>query len=499
MSNPNSAAVQTPARLDAHSFWLKMAALLAKSTAVIPVLNLVMLLYMNVFVTLPGNQGMPHPLLHGQNSLALLFIFFSALPAMVWGFFLFYYDRLFNPKGRKTGAVKVLLSLAVFAALAALNTWLLWVVSRDAVAMGIGYGCILLFGYWGFSAAVKSYSEILSSKYILVVGVIYICYLLFVGFLYMANGRNERFVFNNDPVLLGVCLFSALAFVVMNQSSIDYELQNQDAESTDARRGIQKFNFRVSLILVAAFGFLYLFRNFISNFLGFLLTCARDGIAYVSHLAGSISGPSFDNVKKEDVVGPPPEGGPVDNSTLFSDPHAVFYVSVVLILLLLIVFRKPILRAMRKAVKFFANLFHFSTFSGRSNSQYYHDLVEEIDEDEARRLFASQQKQQRKTREILREYDRLTDPTQRVRRALYVLRALFHAHSVEFLDGDTPRQMTARMDPDSQPLAAYAGVYERVRYDDAAPTPVEAEQASALVHATAEELKARGTAKARAK
>ena len=167
MSNPNSAAVQTPARLDAHSFWLKMAALLAKSTAVIPVLNLVMLLYMNVFVTLPGNQGMPHPLLHGQNSLALLFIFFSALPAMVWGFFLFYYDRLFNPKGRKTGAVKVLLSLAVFAALAALNTWLLWVVSRDAVAMGIGYGCILLFGYWGFSAAVKSYSEILSSKYIL--------------------------------------------------------------------------------------------------------------------------------------------------------------------------------------------------------------------------------------------------------------------------------------------------------------------------------------------
>ena len=488
-------------RLDKHSFGLKLAALTAKSLCLIPILNFILFLYALVLSDKqdPAEQAMAAQLLGGANNIMIASFYLICIPAMVWGFFLYYFDALVAGKKKKkkkpnTAPVKIALSLALYALLAALNVLLLWKLNRNPLIFGLCFFGILLFAYWGYGASVKSYSEVLSLKTLIVIACIYIFYLLASGFIAVASSAKE--VLNGDPVVLGVCLFGALGFIVMNQATIDYEMQNQDAESADARRGIQKFNFRISLILVAALALLYFTRGWIASLLTALLMGARSGISAIAGLFRNAEGINFDDVSKDYEVQVEHETvSEVEHQVMVNRPELIFLITFLIAVALIIVFRKQILKALRKSVKWFSKLFSFKTYSARGTSQYYRDLVEEVDEEEASRLFADSVHTRRNNRSLVKEYDKLRDPNQRVRRALPVMRTLFSTTQIAFEPGDTVRDTARRIDGESAALQDYTRVYESVRYDDAQATPAEADAAAELVHGAYEKAKAYKPAK----
>lgn len=490
-------------RLDKHSFWLKVAALTAKSLCLIPILNMLLLI---LALTYSGMQyelerSIAEMLTAGGNNVVVASFYLICIPAMVWGFLLYYFDALVGAKKKKgkkkknTTSVKVALSALLFLLLGGLNFLLFWQVNRIPVMFGLTFIGILLFAYWGFEAAVKSYSEVLSVKTMIVIACIYIFYLLAAGFISIASSAKD--VLNGEPVVFGVCLLGALGFIVLNQATIDYEMQNQDAESADARRGIQKFNLRISLILVAALCVLYFARGGVTWAMSTMLKGAQSGVSAVVGIFKDAEGINFDDVSKDSVVSQlahDPDVA-VEHDTLIDKPELVFFVTAAIAIALIIVFRKQILKAMRKSVKWFSKLFSFKTYSARGTSQYYRDLVEEVDEDEASRLFAGSVHNKRSNRALVKEYDKLREPNQRVRRALPVMRTLFSTAQVEFEPGDTVRDTVRRIDGDSTALRDYSLVYEAVRYDDADATPAEADAAAALVHGAYEQAKAYKPAK----
>lgn len=488
-------------RLDKHSFWLKVAALTAKSLCLIPILNFILLIYALVLGDKQdaAEQAMAQALINGGNNWIVASFYLICIPAMIWGFFLYYFDALVGAKkkGKKkpnTAPVKIVLSILLYAILGGLNVLLLWKVNHNPLVFGLCFIGILVFAYWGYGASVKSYSEVLSLKTLIVIACIYIFYLLASGFIAVASSSKQ--VLNGDPVVLGVCLFGALGFVVMNQATVDYEMQNQDAESADARRGIQKFNFRVSLVLVAALAVLYFARGGVAWLLTTILKGAQSGVSAVAGLFRDAEGINFDDVSKDYSVSVEHDAvSQVEHTTLIDKPELVFFITLAIAIALIIVFRKQILKALRKSVKWFSKLFSFKTYSARGTSQYYRDLVEEVDEDEASRLFAGSVHNKRSNRALVKEYDKLRDPNQRVRRALPVMRTLFSTTQVEFEPGDTVRDTARRIDGESSALRDYARVYEAVRYDDAEASPAEADAAAALVHGAYEQAKAYKPAK----
>ena len=115
----------------------------------------------------------------------------------------------------------------------------------------------------------------------------------------------------------------------------------------------------------------------------------------------------------------------------------------------------------------------------------YTDLVETLQANDAAVRLLRRDEARPSLAAQLRAYRGLTRPEDRVRRGLYLLRALYTRRKVAFREGDTPREMLARMDADPAALRAFGAAYERARYAGVSPTQAEGEQAAALVERVA--------------
>lgn len=447
-------------KLDSHAAGLKLAAMAAKSLALLPAACLICSIYSRT------------------NSLSMLVCYLIALPAMALGYFIYYYDPLFH-KEKHTWIGKALLVLVAGSALVWLDFALLYSAFSDLSAAVCCLIMLPVLFVWGYRAGDGSYSQALSNSWHIGILIVYGAYVIITGVMWVSSQRTMEI--NHDPVVLGAVIYGALSMVVINQASVDYELQNQDAESADARRKIQRFNFRLSLIPAALVLLGYFLRGPISGFFLSLFTLLRNGIMWmVSAMGGSSQ--SFE-ISGEDQSLPMGEEQQAEQAGSFLGSQldgAAPVLLVLAVLLLLVVFRKQILQAFGQAVQFFSGFWRRSQGQKRSAAtQYYQDLVEELDQETVQQLFGRQKKTDPLRRQM-RDYARETQPNQKVRRALPLLRRLSHPNP-DFSSGDTAREMTVRMKGNPEALSRYADLYDQVRYGERAATPQEGEEAAALV------------------
>lgn len=446
--------------LDSHAAGLKLAAMAAKSLALLPVICLICSIY------------------SGTNSLSMLAAYLLALPVMALGYLIYYYDPLFHGE-KHTWLGKSLLVLVVCGGLIWADFALIYGALSDLSGAVCCLAMLPVLFVWGYRAGDGSYSHVLTNSWHIGILIAYGAYVVITGVMWISSQRTMEI--NHDPVVLGAVIYGVLSMVVTNQASVDYELQNQDAESVDARRQIQRFNLRLSLIPAVLVLIGYFFRGPISSFFVSLFVLLRDGVMW---LVDSLGGPSitFDtssdrqDIPLGDQQGQLDQGGALGSQIEGWIPAAL----VLAVIALLFLFRKPILEALRKTVRFFSGFWQRSQGKKRSAAtQYYQDLVEELDQETVQQLFG-QEKKADPLRRQMKDYAKETQPDRKVRRALPLLRRLSRPNP-DFLPGDTAREMTARMKGDAAALSHYADLYDKVRYGEQPVTQQEGEEAAALV------------------
>lgn len=281
----------------------------------------------------------------------MLVCYLIALPAMALGYFIYYYDPLFH-KEKHTWIGKALLVLVAGSALVWLDFALLYSAFSDLSAAVCCLIMLPVLFVWGYRAGDGSYSQALSNSWHIGILIVYGAYVIITGVMWVSSQRTMEI--NHDPVVLGAVIYGALSMVVINQASVDYELQNQDAESADARRKIQRFNFRLSLIPAALVLLGYFLRGPISGFFLSLFTLLRNGIMWmVSAMGGSSQ--SFE-ISGEDQSLPMGEEQQAEQAGSFLGSQldgAAPVLLVLAVLLLLVVFRKQILQAFGQACSIF--------------------------------------------------------------------------------------------------------------------------------------------------
>ena len=429
-------------KLDSHATGLKLAAMAAKSLALLPAACMICSIYSQT------------------NSLSMLVSYLIALPAMALGYFIYYYDPLFHKENR-TWIGKLLLVLTMGGGLVWMDFVLLYGAFSDLSAAICCLIMLPVLFVWGYRAGDGSYSQVLSNSWHIGILIVYGAYVIITGVMWISSQRTMEI--NHDPVVLGAVIYGALSMVVTNQASVDYELQNQDAESADARRKIQRFNFRLSLIPAALVLTGYFLRGPISGLFISLFTLLRNGIMWlVSVVGGSSQGLEISGESQIPPVGEEQQAEQV-GSLLGSQLDSAAPVLLVLaVVLLLVVFRKQILQAFAQAVRFFSGFWKRGQGQKRSAAtQYYQDLVEELDQETVQQLFG-QQKKADSLRRQMKDYARETQPDQKIRRALPLLRRLSHPKP-DFSPGDTAREMTTRMKGIPAVLSRYADLYDQVR------------------------------------
>lgn len=177
-------------KLDSHAAGLKLAAMAAKSLALLPAACLICSIYSRT------------------NSLSMLVCYLIALPAMALGYFIYYYDPLFH-KEKHTWIGKALLVLVAGSALVWLDFALLYSAFSDLSAAVCCLIMLPVLFVWGYRAGDGSYSQALSNSWHIGILIVYGAYVIITGVMWVSSQRTMEI--NHDPVVLGAVIYGALS------------------------------------------------------------------------------------------------------------------------------------------------------------------------------------------------------------------------------------------------------------------------------------------------
>lgn len=405
----------------------------------------------------------------------LVLLYLLSIPLGAWGIRL----RALLREERTSRTAGMILTGAMAAVLLALDGLLLWQRCANPCLAVCAAAALAVCFVWGWRVESQPNSDILHPNFLFIYGGLTLVCLI--------GGTILEAIYSVElvepiPLVLNAALCALLSFLVLNQAYIG-ETADRFArrEKTQARK-MRIYNRRLLCLIFAVTAAL-------------TLLC-WNGILWVAGKTGDVLSGGVKAVLSSWISRPPPEVDRVVTEEVRFDfepdtavPQLpVQWILAVLALLLLVLFRRPLLRMLRQL------------FAGRvkterqRKSQYYTEQVEDASQEDLRVFRRRNVPRGDPLAAQLVAFRVLRDPTARVRRALALLREIYTQRSVPFQAGDTPRELVARMDADAAALSRFAGLYEKVRYGGYTPSAEQADAAAALVFTVAQKVRQGGRA-----
>lgn len=316
-------------------------------------------------------------------------------------------------------------------------------------------GVIAYFGAHGSTA--KGYSDVFSRGWF----ALYFVAAIIAAIMLWSTHEDELAAPGIFQLCVGFALIILLSALLANQTNIDVCTKQRAGGKSVLPGGLRRYNAMLITVICSATIGLFLFARPLAELVKLLISLVGRGVLYVFESLGSLL-----NVT-DDYVTPDPASGSVGD-IVPSEPASIlanvlFMLLMIGMLAVIFLLRKQIWNALKN---FFEPLFR----KGKEASDV--PFYDEFLVSDAKKL--SPRARRRAERELIRQYRRETDPSRRYRfgYALFLIR-LGRTNQPPMPVDTTTVHREKGESAFERDLGELSGVYNRVRYGEAAPTAEE--------------------------